>query len=82
MVRMFWIILAVIAAAAAVVACSPIRALNAIVPSDSYELATVAYGPGERSQLDVYTPRATAQRVRPAEGWPLACVFYGGCESW
>ena len=80
MVRMLWIILAIVVAAVAVVACSPIRALNAIVPSDSYELATVAYGAGERRQLDVYTPRATVERVRPANGWPLVVFFYGG--SW
>ena len=67
-------------AAVAVIACSPIHALNAIAPSDSHELTTVAYGPGERGQLDVYTPRATAERVRPAAGWPLVVFFYGG--SW
>ncbi|MBA2547998.1 MAG: alpha/beta hydrolase, partial [Burkholderiaceae bacterium] len=80
MARMFLIVLAVIAAAIAIVACSPIRALNAIVPTDSYEFETVAYGPGERRQLDVYAPRASAERVRPAEGWPLVVFFYGG--SW
>lgn len=80
MARMLLILLAVVVAAIAVVACSPIRALNAIVPSDSYELSTVAYGAGERRKLDIYTPRATAERVRPANGWPLVVFFYGG--SW
>ncbi|MDQ3189421.1 MAG: alpha/beta hydrolase [Pseudomonadota bacterium] len=80
MARMFLIVLAVIAAAIAIVACSPIRALNAIVPTDSYEFETVAYGPGERRQLDVYAPRASAERVRPANGWPMVVFFYGG--SW
>ena len=80
MVRMFLIVLAVVVAAVALVACSPIRALNAIAPSDSYELSTVAYGSGERRQLDVYTPRAASERVRPAAGWPLVVFFYGG--SW
>ncbi|MGZ9075714.1 MAG: alpha/beta hydrolase, partial [Burkholderiaceae bacterium] len=68
----------------AVIACSPIRALNAVVASDSHDLATVAYGAGERRQLDVYTPRSSeqtqAERVRPANGWPLVVFFYGG--SW
>ncbi len=64
----------------AAVACSPIRALNALVPSDSHELTSAAYGAGDRRQLDVYTPRATSARVRPAEGWPLVVFFYGG--SW
>jgi len=80
MARMLLILVAIVVAAVAVVACSPIRALNALLPSDSYELATVAYGAGERRQLDVYTPRATAERVRPANGWPLVVFFYGG--SW
>ncbi|HYM47496.1 MAG TPA: alpha/beta hydrolase [Burkholderiaceae bacterium] len=80
MARMLLILLAVVVAAVAVVACSPIRALNAIVSSDSYELTTDAYGAGERRRLDVYTPRATAERVRPANGWPMVVFFYGG--SW
>ena len=80
MARMLLILLAIVVATVAVVACSPIRALNALVPSDSYELATVAYGAGARRQLDVYTPRATAERIRPASGWPLVVFFYGG--SW
>jgi len=80
MARMLLILVAIVVAAVAVVACSPIRALNALLPSDSYELATVAYGAGERRQLDVYTLRATAERVRPANGWPLVVFFYGG--SW
>lgn len=75
--RLLLVLFAVIAAA---VACSPLRALNALVPSDSYELTIVAYGDGERRQLDLYTPRPTAERVRPAGGWPLVVFFYGG--SW
>lgn len=78
--RLLLILLAIVVAAAAVIACSPVRALNALVPSDSYELTTVAYGEGERRQLDVYTPRANAERVRPANGWPIIVFFYGG--SW
>ena len=78
--RVLLLLLAVIVAAVALVACSPINALNALVPSDSYERTTVAYGAGARGQLDVYTPRATAERVRPANGWPLVVFFYGG--SW
>ena len=82
MARMLLILVAIVVAAIAVVACSPIRALNAIVPSDSYELATVPYGAGARRQLDVYTPRATPERVRPANGWPLVVFFYGGSWSY
>ena len=80
MARVFLIIVAIAVAAVAMVACSPTRALNAIASSDSYELTTVAYGAGERRQLDIYTPRAAAERVRPANGWPLVVFFYGG--SW
>lgn len=80
MARMLLTLFAIVVAIVAVVACSPIRALNALVPTDSYELGTVAYGSGARQQLDVYTPRATPERVRPAGGWPLVVFFYGG--SW
>lgn len=76
--RLLSTLLALAAATAAVVACSPMRALNALVPSDTYELATVAYGEGERRQLDVYTP--SPEQIRPAGGWPLVVFFYGG--SW
>ncbi|MEP6608087.1 MAG: alpha/beta hydrolase [Burkholderiaceae bacterium] len=78
--RLLAIVLVVVVAAVAIVACSPIRALNALVPSDSHEVSTAAYGPGERRHLDVYSPRATAERVRPHNGWPLVVFFYGG--SW
>ena len=80
MARAFLITVAIAVAAVAMAACSPTRALNAIASSDFYELMTVAYGAGERRQLDVYTPRAGAERVRPANGWPLVVFFYGG--SW
>ena len=80
MARAFLIRVAIVVAAVAMSACSPTRALNAIASSDSYELATVAYGAGERRQLDIYMPRAAAERVRPANGWPLVVFFYGG--SW
>ncbi len=82
--RLLLLVVAVLVAAIAVIACSPIRALNAIVPSDSHEFTTVAYGSGERSQLDVYIPRSSeqtrAERARPAAGWPMVVFFYGG--SW
>ena len=74
------LVVGVSAAAVVIVACSPLRALNAIVPSDSHDLTTFAYARGERGQLDVYTPRVTADRVRPTHGWPLVVFFYGG--SW
>ena len=61
----------------ALVACSPVTALNALAPSDTYtRMAAVAYGPGSRQQLDVYKPVSAA----PAGGWPVVVFFYGG--SW
>lgn len=58
-------------------ACSPTRTLNALVPSRTHTLtADVAYGPGSRQQLDIYTPASRA----PAAGWPVVLFFYGG--SW
>ena len=61
----------------ALVACSPIRALNALVPSASYALtADVPYGPLARQKLDIYRPVQAA----PSAGWPVVVFFYGG--SW
>jgi acetyl esterase/lipase len=56
-------------------ACSPLRALNAVVPSDGYAAhREIAYGPDERQALDVYTP------VDAAGPAPVVVFFYGG--SW
>ena len=69
--------LAALCAAALLAACSPMRTLNALSPSDTYRATTdVAYGTHARQRLDVYRP-ATAT---PASGWPVAVFFYGG--SW
>ena len=58
-------------------ACSPLATLNALVPSDTHRLsAGVAYGPGPRERLDVYTPTSAA----PPGGYPVVVFFYGG--SW
>lgn len=55
--------------------CSPLRAVNALVPDDTFRLvADQAYGEHPRQRLDVYLP-ATA--VRDA---PVVVFFYGG--SW
>lgn len=68
---------AVLAAAAVLVACSPLPALN-LVLADGDGVSTidaVAYGPDARHRLDVYTPVQSATTKRPA-----VIFFYGG--SW
>ena len=66
-----------LAATLALVACSPLGTLNAVIPSGSYTLnANVAYGPLPRQRLDIYRPTDAA----PAAGWPVVVFFYGG--SW
>ena len=80
MVRAFLAVLALVFTAVSIAGCSPVRALNAIVPSDSHEFATRDYGDCERCQLDIYTPRRSAELVRPIKGGPLVVFFYGG--SW
>ncbi|HEX2546810.1 MAG TPA: alpha/beta hydrolase [Ramlibacter sp.] len=53
--------------------CGGTRALNALVPSDTYRLEEgIAYGPDPRHKLDVYTPDGGAA------GAPLVLFFYGG----
>lgn len=70
-------LLLALALLAVLAACSPVTALNALAPGDTYSrTAGVAYGPHPRQQLDVYRPASAA----PAGGWPVAVFFYGG--SW
>lgn len=55
-------------------ACSPIAALNALTPHDTYRLrADVPYGAQARQRLDLYVP--TRVGVAP---WPVVVFFYGG----
>ena len=56
-------------------ACSPIRLINATVPSNTHTvLLDEAYGSAARQRMDVYLP------VNAAPGAPIAVFFYGG--SW
>jgi len=56
-------------------ACSPLRLINATVPSDTHQrLSDQAYGAHPRQQSDVYLPAAAAS------GAPMVVFFYGG--SW
>jgi acetyl esterase/lipase len=70
-------LLGVVMLAGALVACSPVTALNALAPAGTHtRTAGVAYGPGPRQLLDIYKPASAA----PAGGWPVVVFFYGG--SW
>lgn len=56
-------------------ACSPVKVLNGLVPSDGYHLhADIAYGDLERQQLDIYQPKHVNKVA------PVVVFFYGG--SW
>jgi acetyl esterase/lipase len=66
---------ALLLAGAALTACAPITALNALTPSGQVSKG-VAYGSLPRQKLDVYQPDHAA----PAGGWPVVVFFYGG--SW
>jgi len=56
-------------------ACSPLKTLNAFIPTDGFEVNKgIAYGPDDRQALDVYTPRDIRG---PA---PVVVFYYGG--SW
>lgn len=75
--RCVGVLAALCVAALALVACSPIGALNAVTPTGTYRAALdVAYGPLARQRLDVYSPASAL----PAAGWPVVVFFYGG--SW
>ncbi|SOD22772.1 Acetyl esterase/lipase [Variovorax sp. YR752] len=72
----FFIALCVIAAAV-LPACSPVKVLNGLVPTDTYRFqGGIAYGQAPRQLLDVYQPLPA---TRPAQGArPLVVFFYGG----
>ncbi|PYC20925.1 esterase [Pseudomonas jessenii] len=56
-------------------ACSPVKVLNALTPSQTYAKTTgIAYGDDPRQKLDVYVPR------HALAGAPVVVFFYGG--SW
>ncbi len=63
--------------ALALVACSPTRALNTLLPSGTHTLlADREYGSDPRQRIDVYQPTTAA----PSGGHPVVLFFYGG--SW
>jgi len=64
-------------ASALLSACSPVKVLNGLVPTDTYQLqGGIAYGEAPRQLLDVYRPLPS---VQPAPGArPLVVFFYGG----
>lgn len=56
-------------------ACSPLRLINATVPSDTHQRqGGLAYGAHPRQQADVYRPATAVSRA------PMVVFFYGG--SW
>jgi len=56
-------------------ACSPLRVIDALVPSDTHtRVPDLAYGPDPRHRLDAYLP------ARPVPQAPIVVFFYGG--SW
>lgn len=61
--------------------CSPTRALDALVKTDTYVAQEgVAYGSDPRQRLDVYRPVATSTGAARSAGAPIVVFFYGG--SW
>lgn len=73
--KIAWTLLAIIILLGAVVACSPLTAINALTPSSSYrKTADIAYGTDSRHQLDIYSP--TAQNGNALA--PVVVFFYGG----
>ncbi|MET3516865.1 acetyl esterase/lipase [Pseudacidovorax sp. 1753] len=69
--------LAVVAGALSLGACSPIKLVDRLTPTDTYTVQNdIAYGSEPRQRLDVYQPLA---RTAPAAGRrPLVVFFYGG----
>ena len=65
--------LLLLAAFAALTACSPLPVINALVPADTYKVQRdIAYGEGPRNLLDIYMPAAKPEKA------PVIVFFYGG----
>ena len=57
--------------------CSPLEALNRLVPDHTHRyIGALAYGDHARQALDLYLPLGDP----PDSGWPVLLFFYGG--SW
>lgn len=70
-----WLQALTLAVAACLSACSPIKVLNALTPSNTFtKISSIAYGPDPRQQLDIYRP------VSALPNAPVVVFFYGG--SW
>ncbi len=68
-----------VAALVLTTACSPIKALNAVIPDSGYQLtAGIGYGSLPRQKLDVYVPKKSGSEVTKL--LPIVVFFYGG--SW
>jgi len=64
--------------ATALAACSPVKLLNATIPSSGYrKTADIAYGSDPEQKLDVYIP---SQPAATEDKRPVVVFFYGG--SW
>ena len=75
MTKFLLAIAAVSALAISLAACSPVKALNALTPTnDVIKTADIPYGPDPRNQLDIYRPRVAG------DDFPVVVFFYGG--SW
>lgn len=61
--------------AACLAACSPIKVLNALTPSNTFtKTSAIAYGNDPRQKLDIYRPAPAISNA------PVVVFFYGG--SW
>ncbi len=55
-------------------ACSPVKLLNSVIPTDGYDLKEdIAYGELARQKLDIYIPKETS-----TQKMPIVLFYYGG----
>ena len=73
--KFFLMLVSALLLMAALVACSPLQAINAVTSgSRSEKKRDISYGADPRNQLDIYRPRASTGAA------PVVVFFYGG--SW
>jgi acetyl esterase/lipase len=70
----------IISALSLLVACSPLKTLNAVIPDNDYMVTKdIAYGELPRQKLDVYVPRMPKPNVVATQDKrPVVVFFYGG----
>ncbi|GGC86665.1 alpha/beta hydrolase [Undibacterium terreum] len=72
-IKLALLLVSALIVAGGIIACAPVKAINALTPSSSYiKAADISYGPDARNKLDIYTPAHLQGKA------PVVVFIYGG----